>query len=256
MQRLVAAALVLASVVAWGFEVPAKVPAVQNAITQAAPVPAQGAQTLPSSAELAVLLAQREAEVKELKAKLEELDDSRWFAEAEQLGVVRALDKGKFTEKQRRKLAVAIVKNARANGIDPLLVVAVIRCESSFNPYAVSGPGAMGLMQVMPDTGKWLATQRGFDLGKAQNLYDGELNVELGTAYLASLITQFGSVEHALVAYNAGPGLAKKILSSREARRKFIAGYPKTVVGEFKKLKAKSAEEMAKRVAQQSPGQS
>ena len=107
----------------------------------------------------------------------------------------------------------------------------------------------MGLMQVMPDTGKWLASQRGFDLGKTQNLYDTELNIELGTAYLASLIAQFGSLEHALVAYNAGPGMAKKILANRAFRKEFIAGYPKKVVGEFKKLKARADQEQAKRLA-------
>ncbi|HLL81504.1 MAG TPA: transglycosylase SLT domain-containing protein, partial [Longimicrobium sp.] len=104
-------------------------------------------------------------------------------------------------------------------------------------------------MQVMPDTGKWLAEKRGYDLGRTQNLHDTELNIELGTAYLASLIVQFGTVEHALVAYNAGPGAAKKILANREVRKTFIAGYPKKVVGEFKKLKARAEQNLAKRVA-------
>lgn len=217
--------------------------------------PEQATSKPPTTAELAILLSQREQEVRELKArleKLEPLDDGKWYTEAQTLGVTAALARYGFADKLQRRLAVAIIREARANGIDPLLVVAVIRCESAFNPYAVSGPGAMGLMQVMPVTGHWLASQRGFELGKTHNLFDYEVNIELGTAYLASLIRQFGTVEHALVAYNAGPGAAKKILAKRDIRRKFIAGYPKKVVGEFKKLKAKADREMAARA----PGES
>lgn len=241
MKRWIAGAMVSWATVAGAYEVPASTPPAA-ALEKAAARP-------PSVGELAVQLVQREAEIRDLKNRLEELDDQKYYDRAEQLGIVSAFTKYGFTDRQTRRLAVTIVREAQANGIDPLLVVAVIRCESSFNPLAVSGPGAMGLMQVMPDTGKWLASQRGFDLGKAQNLYDAELNIELGTGYLAALINEFGTVEHALVAYNAGPGLAKKILANREVRRKFIAGYPKTVVTEFKRLKARAEQEMAKKVA-------
>jgi len=228
--------------VAMAFEVPDRPDAAQaESATPASP---------PTLGELALHLVQREAEINALKGRLAELDDRKWFDKAESLGVTEALARYGFTEKQKRRLAVAIVREADANAVDPLLVVAVIRCESAFNPLAVSGPGAMGLMQVMPDTGKWLAQKRGFALGRAQNLYDIELNIELGTAYLASLIAEFGPLEHALVAYNAGPGMAKRILSgNRNLRRQFIAGYPKKVVGEFKKLRVRADQEMAKRMA-------
>ncbi len=241
MKRWIAGMVMAWATVAGAVEVPARTPPVA--------APEKAAARPPSLGELAVELVQREAEIKELKSRLEEVDDSKWFARAQELGVVDALNRHGFTDRQKRRLAVTIVREANINGVDPLLVVAVIRCESSFNPLAVSGPGAMGLMQVMPDTGKWLAQKRGFDLQKTQNLYDIELNIELGTAYLASLIQQFGSVEYALVAYNAGPGLAKKILANREWKKTFVAGYPKKVVGEFKKLKARADQEMAKRMA-------
>ncbi|HZA50921.1 MAG TPA: lytic transglycosylase domain-containing protein, partial [Myxococcaceae bacterium] len=120
---------------------------------------------------------------------------------------------------------------------DPLLVVAVIRTESSFDNYAVSPVGAMGLMQVMPNTGSWLMKRRGARLGRRTNLFDSELNIELGTAYLAELLARFGSVEKALIAYNAGPGAAARILADRAARAKFMAGYPRKVLGELRKLK-------------------
>jgi soluble lytic murein transglycosylase len=227
--------------VAGAYEAPAGNPPQAAQVTAAARPASLG--------QLAVQLVEREAEIKELKTQLAESDERKWLSRAEDLGVVEAMGRYGFTEKQKRRLAISIVKEAHANGVDPLLVVAVIRCESSFNPLAVSHVGAMGLMQVMPDTGKWLAEKRGYDLGRTQNLHDTELNIELGTAYLASLIVQFGTVEHALVAYNAGPGAAKKILANREVRKNFVAGYPKKVVGEFKKLKARAEQNLAKRVA-------
>lgn len=190
-----------------------------------------------SSSELQRSLEAREREVAELKAKLAEVDDSALYAKAVSLGVADAVKQSGLTERGMRRLAVAIVREAEKHGVDPLLVVAVIRCESSFNNFAVSGVGAMGLMQVMPDTGKYLMSERGETLKRPSNLFDYELNVELGTSYLADLIQRFGSVEGALVAYNAGPAAAKKILANREVRKKFIKGYPKKVVGEWTRLK-------------------
>jgi soluble lytic murein transglycosylase len=100
---------------------------------------------------------------------------------------------------------------------------------------------------VMPATGAWLVERRGEKLGRPTNLFDSELNVELGTFYLAEMIQQFGSVEKALVAYNAGPGLAKKILAKPAVRKRFMAGYPAKVVGEQKKLRAAYERETVRR---------
>jgi soluble lytic murein transglycosylase len=165
-----------------------------------------------------------------------------------------AVTASRLPARQQRRVAVAIVREAERNNVDPMLVVALIRCESSFNNYAVSHVGAMGLMQVMPDTGIYLADKAGFRLGRSTNLFDAETNIELGTAYLADLIRRFGSIEHALVAYNAGPGLAKKILAKRESRKKFMKGYPSKVVGEFRKLKAQQDRELTLRAQQQTEG--
>ena len=194
----------------------------------------------PPRQELALHLAQREAELAALRsrlAELEALDERRWYAQARALALLEELTRYGLTRQQAYRVAVTVVRQAHANNLDPLLVMAVIRCESAFNPYAVSGPGAMGLMQVMPATGKWLAAQRGFALGKARNLFDIELNIELGTAYLSSLLSRFGSHEHALVAYNAGPGAAKHILANPEQRRRFLAGYPRHVLDELARLR-------------------
>ncbi|MFP2909952.1 lytic transglycosylase domain-containing protein [Pyxidicoccus sp. 3LFB2] len=199
----------------------------------------EGAQgEAPEVMELRAKLSARETELKAALAKLQAYEDEADYGEAERLGVAELVKASGLPERQQRRLAVTIVREARRNNVDPLLVVAVIKCESSFNNYAVSGVGAMGLMQVMPDTGKYLADKAGYRLGRSSNLFDSETNVILGTAYLADLIQRFGTVEKALVAYNAGPGLARRILAKPEVRKKFMAGYPTKVVKEFRKLKA------------------
>lgn len=93
--------------------------------------------------------------------------------------------------------------------IDPMLTLAVIRAESKFNKEARSPKGALGLMQIMPDTGNWIDEQlavNGVEL-KQSDLLDPELNIKLGTWYLARLKQQFGNnFNVTLAAYNAGPG--------------------------------------------------
>jgi soluble lytic murein transglycosylase-like protein len=95
-----------------------------------------------------------------------------------------------------------IVEHARANGIRTDLVRAVMQVESGFNPVARSIKGAMGLMQLMPETAK--------QYGVA-NPYNPEENVRGGVKYLRALLDRYdGSEELALAAYNAGPGAVDK----------------------------------------------
>ena len=94
---------------------------------------------------------------------------------------------------------------ARQRGLDPWLVVAVVRVESNFRPTAVSQRGAVGLMQLLPETARWVAEQSGERDFFPDLLYDPEVNIRLGTWYLAYLMEAFGGREApALAAYNAG----------------------------------------------------
>jgi len=187
------------------------------------------------------LLKTRDAELDALRRRINELEktvERELYREAEAMGIVVAVRQSGLPERQQRRIAIAIVREARHNGLDPLLVVALIKAESSFDNYARSKVGAMGLMQVMPQTGKWISSLRGKRLAKNSHLFDSELNLEIGTAYLADLIRRFGSLDAALVAYNAGPGAARRILADRAARARFLGGYPRKVVREFQRLKA------------------
>ncbi|HVE87276.1 MAG TPA: lytic transglycosylase domain-containing protein [Myxococcales bacterium] len=204
-----------------------------------------------SEQRLAQALAERDAELERLRARLQELDDEPTYQEAEAMGVVELVRKSRLPDRQQRRLSVAIVREARANGLDPLLVLAVIRCESGFDSFAVSPVGAMGLMQLMPDTGDWLLTRRGLELRKRTNLFDVELNVEIGAAYLSELIREFGTIERALVAYNAGPGAAGRILAKAASRKKFMSGYPAKVMAQYRSLQAQYEEDRTRRLMAQ-----
>jgi soluble lytic murein transglycosylase len=95
--------------------------------------------------------------------------------------------------------------DAKANGLDPYLVAALIRQESEFNPVAVSRANAYGLMQLLPSVGKELAKKDGQRHFKTNDLLDPIINLQLGTQDLRKSIDHYGGqVDYALAAYNAG----------------------------------------------------
>jgi soluble lytic murein transglycosylase len=96
-------------------------------------------------------------------------------------------------------------EDARAHGLDPFLVAALIRQESEFNPDAVSRANAYGLMQLLPSVGKSLAKQEGEKHFSTNELLNPTENLRLGTLDLKKSIDRYnGQVEYALAAYNAG----------------------------------------------------
>ncbi|MBD3391770.1 MAG: transglycosylase SLT domain-containing protein [Chitinivibrionales bacterium] len=111
-----------------------------------------------------------------------------------------------------------VYENSRTYGYDPLLVLAVIHVESVFEPEALgryrSGKysGAFGLMQLKFETAKEVAGDLGLSLETLDDLFEPELNVALGVAYLTRLIAQFNSLKLGILAYNQGPGVIAKSL--------------------------------------------
>ena len=94
-------------------------------------------------------------------------------------------------------------------GLNPYLVAALIRQESTFNPRVRSRAGARGLMQIMPSTGRNLARQERRKY-KLADLYNPEINILYGTHYLKEVLERFnGRVDYALASYNAGPHRVK-----------------------------------------------
>lgn len=110
-------------------------------------------------------------------------------------------------ERLARRYTPLIEMHARANGLDPALVKAVIAVESSFDPVALSPRGAIGLMQVVPDTGVRYGLVPDGKRSVSDKLRDPAINVRIGTRYLRDLLARFGNdVSLALAAYNAGEG--------------------------------------------------
>ena len=109
--------------------------------------------------------------------------------------------------RERELLARKIVDEARLFQIEPDLVMAVIEVESAGYHLAESHVGALGLMQLLPATGKELAGKHGVEWKGPDTLFDPFINVRLGTAYLRELADRYnGNVDTALAAYNWGPG--------------------------------------------------
>ncbi len=97
-----------------------------------------------------------------------------------------------------------VVGHARNYRLDPALLAAVIYQESKFDAGARSDRGAIGLMQLLPETAMGIAERTGGSSFRVGDLYDPELNVRYGAWYLRHLLDKYGSERLALAAYNAG----------------------------------------------------
>ncbi len=127
----------------------------------------------------------------------------------------------------RENIENLIEKYAAKNNLDPDFIKAVVKQESGFNPDAKSKCGAMGLMQLMPQTAKGLGVVDAFD---------PEQNIEGGVKYLKSMLNRFNNdPKLALAAYNAGPGAVQKygdIPPYRETQN-----YVKNIMSSYEALK-------------------
>ena len=94
--------------------------------------------------------------------------------------------------------------HARNYRLDPALLAAVIYQESKFRSDVKSDSGAIGLMQLLPDTARGIAVHTGGSQFRVSDLYDPEINIRYGSWYLRHLLDKYGDERTALAAYNAG----------------------------------------------------
>ena len=121
------------------------------------------------------------------------------------------------------------------NELDPYLVASLIRQESEFNPNAISHANAVGLMQLLPVTGKKVAKDVKLHHFNASQLYTPAVNLQLGTRYFKSMVDKFGNFEYALAAYNAGSDRVEDWLAQGKFRdpQEFVESIPFTETREY-----------------------
>jgi soluble lytic murein transglycosylase len=132
---------------------------------------------------------------------------------------------------------------ASRNRVDPMLVAGLIRQESAFESKAMSRVGAMGLMQVMPQTALKLSRELRVRYARAR-LTDPGYNLELGSRYLANLIRDFGTPEAALAAYNAGEDHVMEWTTGQNylETAEFVESIPFTETREYVQIVIRNAE--------------
>jgi len=122
------------------------------------------------------------------------------------------------------------------NGLDPYLVASLVRQESEFNALALSRANAVGLMQLLPNTGKTVAKQVKLKGYSAPQLYTPAVNLELGTRYFKEMVDKYnGQFEYALAAYNAGTDRVGDWLGQGPYRdpQEFVESIPFTETREY-----------------------
>lgn len=126
---------------------------------------------------------------------------------------IRKLTRSRAIDPSR--LAMLIVEESESLKYDPLLVAAVVKAESTFNPSALSPAGAIGLMQIMPETGRFVASKVNAAWSSSDDLHVPEFNLRLGISYLQHLERIYsGDLGKVLVAYNWGPANLDRSLAS------------------------------------------
>lgn len=144
------------------------------------------------------------------------LQSEQLSALQQRLRILEAVEamQSNLTPSEEVYLSHEVYRYSEMHDLDPLLVLSVIRVESDFMPHAVSPVGAMGIMQVMPATARYITERRGWNWPGEKRLFDPAFNIRLATSYLSDLLTKFGSVEEALIAYNCGEGTLRELRAS------------------------------------------
>jgi soluble lytic murein transglycosylase len=129
-----------------------------------------------------------------------------------------------------KSITATILKEAAHQGLDPYFVMAVISGESSFNPLAIGPVGEIGMMQLRPATGEWMAKKIKMKWQGERTLRDPVANIKLGTAYLGWLREKFDKQSQLyLAAYNMGP----KSVRNAVGRNIWPKDYPRHVMKRY-----------------------
>lgn len=136
---------------------------------------------------------------------------------------------------QSKRIAHLIATESKAANIDPFLVAAVVKSESSFRSSAKSPVGALGLMQVMPRTGQYVASKYGLPWnGKARLQSDPGYNLTIGIAYLQYLLERYnGDLKKVLWAYNWGPANVQRLSQGRARLPSVTKKYAATILSDY-----------------------
>ncbi|HWP49120.1 MAG TPA: transglycosylase SLT domain-containing protein [Candidatus Limnocylindrales bacterium] len=174
--------------------------------------------------ELQDMLAEKEQQLNELREKyylqqvslLAQETAINNFKEKERVAQILEKFKTGLSKSEEESLRDIILSESKRYGLDPNLILALIQTESTFNNWAKSKQGAMGLMQIHPPTGKSIAEDANVEWKGKDGLYEPDKNIRIGLHYLAQLILHFQDIKLALAAYNMGPTAVKRLLEKGE----------------------------------------
>ncbi|MGZ3797896.1 MAG: lytic transglycosylase domain-containing protein [Pseudobdellovibrionaceae bacterium] len=159
------------------------------------------------------------------------------------------------------QLTSELIKECQKRDMDPVFILAVIQTESKFNTYARGTAGEIGLMQVLPRTGEWMAKKYHIPWRGSHSLFDPITNIKVGIAYFAHLRAHFESRAHHYVpAYNMGPNnlrrAARTIASMGEDERNLLGGiYGSKVMKNYQMIYQQMIESKSNKFAQESSGE-
>jgi soluble lytic murein transglycosylase len=120
------------------------------------------------------------------------------------------------------RIARSILNQSQKYNFDPVFIMAVIKTESSFNPHVVGGVGEIGLMQIRPETARWIAKELKLSFSEEQELKDPVKNIEIGVAYLHYLREKFDSKSYRYIAaYNMGPRNVRRLIAQDKKPREY-----------------------------------
>jgi hypothetical protein len=135
------------------------------------------------------------------------------------------------------RIARVIVQESALAGYDPFFIASIIFSESTFRPKVVSNMGAIGLMQLLPSTAKYIAQKEDINWKGVQSLYTVEYNIRLGIQYVQYLEDMFsGNRQLALMAYNWGPGNVRKSIRGRKSVLPQVRQYATKIIARHKRF--------------------